>query len=445
MARATRRSAATAPFSQDSNESANNESVPEIETPEPISHTAVVALAALSTCNADNGTTTPAARPRARARNTAPMLEPLFDPTLPEVFDSITISKLGDHVPLLWHTSFSDWLDEYYNRFVASTERGGRADLLHIQATGAAHHKTDAATYERLKKEIKSLLNITHGSGTRVHICIKPYVAGQTYSRMIGYCTKDQGLSHFVMRRKNTSDEEIEAGKDEHTTLKLDFMEGLIAINKSNLFSKAHSFWHNHMGGRDHSLTETLNEAINTGKYMFAASVLMNSSGQMREEAAESYFKIVCGKRCTVHDIENMLYIPTYKGARRDVDGGANWRVYPGDVVAAPPRDADPGPLDDFVAMGDDYVPPRGLPRDVPGNSGVHPVDKPLMERLSDDDDDEAENTRVTTTYDRIRQYIHRSKARGKRTIGHISPPSSDSSEHDSDREFIDDGEAEGA
>ena len=129
-----------------------------------------------------------------------------------------------------WHTSFADYADINFSRHITCTERGGRQDWLHIQSTTVGNHKTDAATYERIKKEIKAILNINHGSGTRVHICIKPYVAGQTYSRMIGYCTKDMGLSHFIMRRKNTTDEEIEAGKEEHTTLKLDYMEDKIAI-----------------------------------------------------------------------------------------------------------------------------------------------------------------------------------------------------------------------
>ena len=68
-------------------------------------------------------------------------------------------------------------------------------------------------------------------------------------------------------------------------------MDGLIALNKTNLFHKAHSFHVKNHEGQDTTLAGTVAEMCNSLKFRVAPTVLMTSSGQMREEAAELYWE----------------------------------------------------------------------------------------------------------------------------------------------------------
>ena len=74
-------------------------------------------------------------------------------------------------------------------------------------------------------------LGIVHGDGCGCKTTLKQLVTGQTFSRMVGYVFKDQGLPHFQNVSKNVTQSEIEVGIAEHVTLKLNYMDGKIVVN----------------------------------------------------------------------------------------------------------------------------------------------------------------------------------------------------------------------
>jgi hypothetical protein len=120
--------------------------------------------------------------------------------------------------------------------------------------------------------------------------------------------------------------EEIERGIAEHTTLKLNFMDDKLALNKSNLFQRGHTFWNNQlMADPDVEFSEVIAEMCNSKKYMITPTLIMNSQGQMRIGAAEAYWGIVKGAKCTKWDIKHILYMPesNYNQAR-GYHGGLN-------------------------------------------------------------------------------------------------------------------------
>ena len=57
---------------------------------------------------------------------------------------------------------------------------------------------------------------------------------------------KDNGLPHFENHMfGEISADDVRAGIEEYQVLKLSFMDDRIALNKSNLFAKAFTFWTN--------------------------------------------------------------------------------------------------------------------------------------------------------------------------------------------------------
>ena len=54
---------------------------------------------------------------------------------------------------------------------------------------------------------------------------------------------------------------------------------------------------------------------LNEGNYMFSATLIMTSSGQMRSEAAEAFWSIITGTRATAELVASVLYLREYGGA----------------------------------------------------------------------------------------------------------------------------------
>ena len=151
---------------------------------------------------------------------------------------------------------------------------------------------------------MKKALGCSERDGSGCRIELKELVSGQTFIRMVGYCLKDQGQPHFVMSKKNVTEEKMERGLAEHAALKLNYMESFIGLNRSNLFVRAYTFWTNYMADSPNAdFVEVLAAMLNSKKYMLNSTLLMNTQGQMRPEAAESYWAIVTGASVSKFDI----------------------------------------------------------------------------------------------------------------------------------------------
>ena len=226
---------------------------------------------------------------------------------------SLTIAKRGAHMPLIWHTAVADYLDVNAEAFEFSTERGGRADHLHGQGIVRARCKADKESIDRWKKELKQAMGVRHGDGSGCTIELKPLVDGQTFQRMVGYVNKDRLLTHFRRRSKGVSEELRAAGIEELTQLRLSFLDDKIVLNKANLLIKAHNFHGNeYPDDKDISLTQVLADMHNNKKYIIAPTVLMSANGQMRRDAAETYWSLLINPAipATSSDMSKILYIP---------------------------------------------------------------------------------------------------------------------------------------
>ena len=123
-------------------------------------------------------------------------------PSFPLNSFSLTISKVKGDVDSSLLDSVQAVLQSISTKFVLGLEVGVRAFNMHIQGViSLLMPKTDIYVRE-LKAVIKQVLPMK-GRGFKIQI--KPFSVGQTFSSMIGYCTKDQGKGHYQFRVHNFS------------------------------------------------------------------------------------------------------------------------------------------------------------------------------------------------------------------------------------------------
>ena len=177
-------------------------------------------------------------RPRKDAAPPVSVL--LFASEHPRKAYSLTVEKRGGHMLLIWYTQICDWLDAKVELHSTSTEIGPKAGHLHLQSILEVHMLTGPEGLKLFVKQIKNVCGIRHGDGAGLLVCVKELVEGQTTQRMVGYTFKDRNLSTFRNRKKNVSQEMIDAGIAEHASLKLSYTDDKILLTKANLFNKAY-------------------------------------------------------------------------------------------------------------------------------------------------------------------------------------------------------------
>ena len=211
----------------------------------------------------------PAVRLPTAARNRTPLLNP-GDPSLPVTEWSITVVERGTHIPSVWLRRVHEWFQHFALAGSCSIEAGGRNGYLHVQAVGRIRMMADEAGRKTLRQHIKSFIPVQHGSGalrfgrspwnvtllpllklllsgllcyTGGTIDAKPLEAGQTWVYMLGYIQKDHGMPHYNNLAHNVSPDELNEGRRSYEDVRVDFIDGRIAINKANLIKHMYTFW----------------------------------------------------------------------------------------------------------------------------------------------------------------------------------------------------------
>ena len=186
-------------------------------------------------------------------------------------------------------------------------------------------------------------------------IDLKPLGIGQTFIRMLGYCMKDRGMGHFQSLHSGITQAEIDTGIEEHAALKLDLTSNKIVLGKAVLFNRAFTFWQNHLSATEGvGFAEVVARMVsgNDAKYILSANLFMNAAGQMRQQAAETYWRCIVDGRTTSADVEKILYMPEWSRPPttryfQDTDKEAR-RSSP---LTIPRPQVPQMPSDDFVAL----------------------------------------------------------------------------------------------
>ena len=104
---------------------------------------------------------------------------------------SLTITKTKDDVGLDALESIAKFIEEKCLKGGVSTEVGQRAFQLHLQSVFRIHWPSHKEFIQRLQKILKALLP---ANGKLYKVLLKPFTTNQTFSAMVGYITKDQGI-----------------------------------------------------------------------------------------------------------------------------------------------------------------------------------------------------------------------------------------------------------
>jgi hypothetical protein len=139
-------------------------------------------------------TTLTAAQKRKAATKAASEFKPPGDSSYPTHDFSLTITRTGTDVGIDSLDSVAIFIETNCLKGGVSTEVGQRVFQLHLQGVFRMHWPATPIFTLRLKKILKALLP-RNGKGHK--IMVKHFKAAQTFSAMIGYITKDQGILLF--------------------------------------------------------------------------------------------------------------------------------------------------------------------------------------------------------------------------------------------------------
>ena len=128
------------------------------------------------------------------------------------------------------------WLLQSAIKYVIAFETGHRAFNLHIQGVIRMLYPSSPDFIRKLRKIIKHNLPNT-GSGYK--IIIKKLNPQQSFMAMIGYCTKDNGKSHYQVRFSNVSPEDLSNGRTQHDHFSSSYDDDKKVITIKNFFPES--------------------------------------------------------------------------------------------------------------------------------------------------------------------------------------------------------------
>ena len=176
------------------------------------------------------------------------------------------------------------------------------------------------------------------------------------------------------------------------------------------------------------------------GKFMIAATCMMNPNGQMREDAAEAYFSICCGATATLEHVATMIFLPEFQPrVPGTVRRGERYydKVAPSSPVTIDPPESQE-PWGEFEPLSS--TPLRRLERGA-SQVALEPADEEQSASESD--------APPMTRYDRIAKYLKKHRAQARRRAGAIfldtEAEAADAVEEEEEEEghFTDDGFAD--
>ena len=263
------------------------------------------------------------------------------DPHARDVEFSVTLSLSAGHVPPGWLDAFLLWMQAMCKAGLGALERGTREQHLHIQGTirMRVSGPVDQKLCDRLKKQIKAACGITHGSGFRTRMELKPFGPGQTWGMMLAYCTKDVGKPHYRCVMHNVSQEEIDAGFRDWQSARLSYDEGRVQLTKKNLFDQLYAYRSSCPPDLAYrSFIETFTDMLNTGQYVVSPLAIMGYGIAMRAAAAEAFWALIYKQPMTMDMCSTLVFSDYWsQGAR----ARPHERYYAGDYAGPAAAAAD--------------------------------------------------------------------------------------------------------
>ena len=203
----------------------------------------------------------PRGRPTEKQKKKEDIFKPPGDSAYPINDFSLTITKTKDDVGLDALESIAKFIEEKCLKGGVSTEVGQRVFQLHLQSVFRIHWPSHKEFIQRLQKILKALLP---ANGKLYKVLLKPFTTNQTFSAMVGYITKDQGIlficcytfavrysnyllpfagqAHYQIRTHNVSRQELSFGRRDHDALLTSFDDAKKILTMKNMFNECYKF-----------------------------------------------------------------------------------------------------------------------------------------------------------------------------------------------------------
>ena len=121
--------------------------------------------------------------------------KPPGDSSYPVHEFSLTITKTKDDIGLDALESVAQFIEQNCLKGGVATEVGRRAFQLHLQGLMKLRWPSTKEHVQRLQKLLKSILP---ANGKLYKVLVKPFASSQTFSAMVGYIRKDQGILYGI-------------------------------------------------------------------------------------------------------------------------------------------------------------------------------------------------------------------------------------------------------
>jgi hypothetical protein len=155
---------------------------------------------------------------------------------------SLTVSKTkGDVCPTLIEVIY-EFIKTYCLKGGVSTEVGHRAHNLHLQSAFRIKFPRDEASVKKLTKIIKEMIKDHLHCLTGIRVFLKPLGKSQSFTLMMGYIVKDEGQSHFTIRLHNVTNEELQGGRVQHSSMASTYDEDRKIVTMKNFFVECYKF-----------------------------------------------------------------------------------------------------------------------------------------------------------------------------------------------------------
>jgi hypothetical protein len=87
-----------------------------------------------------------------------------------------------------------------------------------------------------IRNQIKATIGVKRADGSGCHVYVTAFAPGQSWTAMLGYCSKDMGKPHYADARLNVTDDEIKAGKAAWATARISYEDDRLVLTKKSLF-----------------------------------------------------------------------------------------------------------------------------------------------------------------------------------------------------------------
>lgn len=191
----------------------------------------------------------------------------------PQISWSVTVAASGTDVPRFFLQLFQEFLDIVKCTLaIACLERGDKESNLHLQ--GAASIAWDPDNEKGLLKILKQTLKLTDYLKQTFRVQCKPFVKGQDWLAMIGYCQKWKDHREYEMHERGMTEADLEKGRVFLQVYRADYTKDKFVIDTNNIMKASYGHWTAKRKPAFVSFEENFADMLKSGDFALSGKLL---------------------------------------------------------------------------------------------------------------------------------------------------------------------------